>query len=752
MSDSDDDFDLMIDQVLLANLQAAELVGKLVTTGVLQNNGEGPSNKRPRGPNKERGREEGHDKLIADYFSNNPVYNDEDFKRRFRMTRRLFLRIVNELEREIEYFKQHWDARGVKGFSALQKCTSATLQSKWHMVKRPARVWTRTKLQEIMYTCIILHNMICEDEGISDYPFDPTEVLPEDIETNISEADRARNVNLVKNRERHANLRQDFLNTCGTLCTIISLIREEVSPMKLSHNDAMTKMQQVKKYIPKVMTPKPITPPPSSSRMKKKLSFRRALEYFETRTTPMLVYTNGGYYVEWNYKEEAKKEEELFRQRALSFIASMRYVQGNRCFMGWKGSVVDSIVGAFLSQNTSDQMSSTAFMCLAAKYPTTGINKHALDWDGVRCADHSELSLVIRDGGMNMRMAERIQRFLDSIYNCKFGILDDLEWLRKAQPDKTMEFLSKIYGLGIKSKDCLRLLALRQHAFPVDRHVARIVVRLGWVPITKLPDGVLIHELKEYPKMEVVQEYLSERLSNLDVDTFSSRFQGTYTFVDPSTSKFPLQLENALGPFTPTRGDQSSHVKDRLQDIEDLCKVQPVIKARLRTEHQVYELPDSHPLVQQVSGFVRPLEKRDNDDKNPYLLAIWPRETRKGEEEEEEEMVFGRFLVPCRTATRGTFPLDGTYFQINEVFAEDESCEKPVVVPKDLLSNLTVKTLFCGTSITAIFQGMSSEEIRDCFWKGMVFSKELLDSLRVSSRLYMLEVAFFPKWFLWRVI
>ena len=96
------------------------------------------------------------------------------------------------------------------------------------------------------------------------------------------------------------------------------------------------------------------------------------------------------------------------------------------------------------------------------------------------------------------------------------------------------------------------------------------------------------------------------------------------------------------------------------------------------------------------------LEKRDNDDKNPYLLAIWPRATRKGK---EEEVVFGRFLVPCRTATRGTFPLDGTYFQINEVFAEYESSEKPVVVPKDLLSNLTIKTLFCGASITAIFQG-----------------------------------------------
>ncbi|KAJ9550893.1 hypothetical protein OSB04_014938 [Centaurea solstitialis] len=39
--------------------------------------------------------------------------------------------------------------------------------------------------------------MIREDENISDYSFDPTEVLTEDIETNISEADRARNVNLT---------------------------------------------------------------------------------------------------------------------------------------------------------------------------------------------------------------------------------------------------------------------------------------------------------------------------------------------------------------------------------------------------------------------------------------------------------------------------------------------------------------------------------------------------------------------------
>ncbi|KAJ9552372.1 hypothetical protein OSB04_016417 [Centaurea solstitialis] len=411
--DDDEEFDLIVDQIVTNTIQATQLIIQRI-----QNEEAEPSNPRPRGPNKDRGREDGHDKLVADYFSDNPVYNDEDFKRRFRMSRRLFVRIVSDLEREFDCFKQQWDARGVKGFSPLQKCTSAirqlaygtssdsmdeylrmgettsrdclknfcqgiiklymrqylrkptasdiqaiyalheqqhglpgmlgsidcmhwewkncpvawrgqfhrgdhegptvileavasydewiwhaffgvpgatndiivvnqspifndlfenkapdssfvannvhyhhgyyladgiypewttfvkafrypvevprvqfttrqesarkdiertfaTLKSKWHVVARPARVWSRRKLQEIMYTCIILHNMIREDEGFSHYPFDPTEVLPSEVETTISEEERANNVNFVKNRERHANLRADLSQHFG---------------------------------------------------------------------------------------------------------------------------------------------------------------------------------------------------------------------------------------------------------------------------------------------------------------------------------------------------------------------------------------------------------------------------------------------------------------------------------------------------------------------------------------------------------
>ncbi|KAJ9537666.1 hypothetical protein OSB04_030399 [Centaurea solstitialis] len=107
---------------------ATELVKELFDNNLLQDEVGETSNKIPRGPRKDRGREEGHNKLVADYFAEHSVYNDVDFDRRFRMSRRLFLRIVNDLDKEVDFFKQQWDARGVKGFSPLQKCASAIRQ------------------------------------------------------------------------------------------------------------------------------------------------------------------------------------------------------------------------------------------------------------------------------------------------------------------------------------------------------------------------------------------------------------------------------------------------------------------------------------------------------------------------------------------------------------------------------------------------------------------------------------------------
>uniref|UniRef100_A0A0D3C914 DDE Tnp4 domain-containing protein n=1 Tax=Brassica oleracea var. oleracea TaxID=109376 RepID=A0A0D3C914_BRAOL len=76
----------------------------------------------------ERNREEGHTKLWNDYFCETPTYPHNIFRRRFRMNKTLFLRIMHRMSNEIEYFQPREDATGRSSLSPLQKCTAAIRQ------------------------------------------------------------------------------------------------------------------------------------------------------------------------------------------------------------------------------------------------------------------------------------------------------------------------------------------------------------------------------------------------------------------------------------------------------------------------------------------------------------------------------------------------------------------------------------------------------------------------------------------------
>ena len=63
--------------------------------------------KRRRGPNQDRQRNKGHEQLMRDYFDPvHPIYNDEQFRRRFRMSRRLFRRIQADVCHANPYFRK----------------------------------------------------------------------------------------------------------------------------------------------------------------------------------------------------------------------------------------------------------------------------------------------------------------------------------------------------------------------------------------------------------------------------------------------------------------------------------------------------------------------------------------------------------------------------------------------------------------------------------------------------------------------
>ncbi|KAG2618945.1 hypothetical protein PVAP13_3NG140705 [Panicum virgatum] len=208
---------------------------------------------------------------------------------------------------------------------------------------------------------------------------------------------------------------------------------------------------------------------------------------------------------------------------------------------------------------------------------------------------------------------------------------------------------------------------------------------------------------------------------------------------------FAHNLENCIKESN--KELQSDDIAKALVAISTEAASIPVPKLknvhRLRTEHYVYELPDSHQLLQQLG-----LDQREPDDPTPYLLAIWTpdeiNEIRKvpkpccdpqmegslcnnemchsctDEQENQSRYVRGTILVPCRTAMRGSFPLNGTYFQVNEVFADHSSSHNPIHVERVQLWNLQRRMVFFGTSVSSIFKGLTTEEIQQCFWRGFV--------------------------------
>ncbi|XP_059646749.1 DNA glycosylase/AP lyase ROS1-like [Cornus florida] len=210
----------------------------------------------------------------------------------------------------------------------------------------------------------------------------------------------------------------------------------------------------------------------------------------------------------------------------------------------------------------------------------------------------------------------------------------------------------------------------------------------------------------------------------LNIEEFSQNLQN---YMKQNMELQEGEMSKALVALTP---DAASIPMPKLKNV-----------SRLRTEHQVYELPDTHPLLEG-------LDKREPDDPSPYLLAIWtpgetansiqPPERRCSSQEFGElcdektcfscnsireansQIVRGTLLIPCRTATRGSFPLNGTYFQVNEVFADHDSSINPIDIPRAWIWNLPRRTVFFGTSVTSIFKGLPTEGIQYCFWRGFV--------------------------------
>ncbi|KAL6634417.1 hypothetical protein ACP70R_027088 [Stipagrostis hirtigluma subsp. patula] len=162
---------------------------------------------------------------------------------------------------------------------------------------------------------------------------------------------------------------------------------------------------------------------------------------------------------------------------------------------------------------------------------------------------------------------------------------------------------------------------------------------------------------------------------------------------------------------------------------------------RIRTEHEAYVLPDGHVILEEF-------EERVPEDPCPYLLVLISsvgKYTVKG-------TILGVYIlllrllkplaymnkqIPCRTANGGKFPLNGTYFQQNEVFADYSSSHSPISVPRECLWALERRTVYFSSSIHSITKGQTKEDIKQCFMEGDISAYGHLTGIQETGSLYV---------------
>ncbi len=133
--------------------------------------------------------------------------------------------------------------------------------------------------------------------------------------------------------------------------------------------------------------------------------------------------------------------------------------------------VIDEIVATVLSQHTSDTNSERAFAQLKAAFPS---------WEQVAAAPVGQVADAIRSGGIANQKARRIQQILAAIADHEGRI--NLDRLHDLDDAEVAAYLESLAGVGPKTAACVLTFALGQAAFPIDTHVHRVVIRLGWIP------------------------------------------------------------------------------------------------------------------------------------------------------------------------------------------------------------------------------------------------------------------------------
>ncbi len=132
-------------------------------------------------------------------------------------------------------------------------------------------------------------------------------------------------------------------------------------------------------------------------------------------------------------------------------------------------SALDVLLATILTQATSDRNALASWRQFKLAFPEP---------EAVLKVEEAVLIEVIRSGGLANQKAKTIRAVLKAIQNrIQELTLDKLG----DDPELAREFLQGLPGVGSKTAACVLLFGLNLPAFPVDTHIHRIAIRMGWV-------------------------------------------------------------------------------------------------------------------------------------------------------------------------------------------------------------------------------------------------------------------------------
>lgn len=130
---------------------------------------------------------------------------------------------------------------------------------------------------------------------------------------------------------------------------------------------------------------------------------------------------------------------------------------------------LDDLVYVVLSNKTGPDVSKRTFRNLKWRYAT---------WEELLTARAAETRRLLKPAGLSAVKSRQIRSALRKIRR-DFGRCS-LSRLRRLSAEEAEAYLTSLDGVSLKVAKCVMMYALGFEVLPVDAHVHRIAVRLGW--------------------------------------------------------------------------------------------------------------------------------------------------------------------------------------------------------------------------------------------------------------------------------